>query len=203
MTIPVKQVLLKDFKPECLLNLQPHPPERPRFPVIDAHNHLFGELPAEKLIEVMDAVGVKRWLNVTGNVTMPLENNTYTIARRPLDVFLDKYVKRYPGRFAAFSMADFAQWGDPVLLKDDDWVRRCIEHFDEDLAKGACGLKVTKELGLYFRDRGGEAGEVAGDQSRRLDQRRSRERVRCGRRAVLLVAGHGRSSWRLPVSGAS
>ncbi|NLY01414.1 MAG: amidohydrolase family protein [Rhodopirellula sp.] len=156
MTIPVKQVLLKDFKPECLLNLQPHPPERPRFPVIDAHNHLFGELPAEKLIEVMDAVGVKRWLNVTGNVTMPLENNTYTIARRPLDVFLDKYVKRYPGRFAAFSMADFAQWGDPVLLKDDDWVRRCIEHFDEDLAKGACGLKVTKELGLYFRDRGGE-----------------------------------------------
>ena len=156
MNSPVKPVLLKDYKPRCLLNLQPHIPEKPKFPVIDAHNHLFGELPPEKLIEVMDAAGVKRWLNVTGNVTMPLENNTYTIARRDLDIFLDRYVKRYPGRFAAFTMSDFAQWGDPILLNDDGWVPRCIEHFEEDLAKGACGLKVTKELGLFFRDGGGE-----------------------------------------------
>ncbi|MFH1265813.1 MAG: amidohydrolase family protein, partial [Planctomycetota bacterium] len=117
--------------------------------------HLFGDLEPEKLIEVMDAVGVKVWVNVTGNVTMPLENNTYTIARRDLDHFVEHYVKRYPGRFAALTMSDFAQWGDPVLLKDDGFTQRCIEHLEEDLAKGAAGLKVTKELGLFFRDREG------------------------------------------------
>jgi predicted TIM-barrel fold metal-dependent hydrolase len=149
-------LLLKDYQPQCLLKVAAHVPEKPRFPVIDAHNHLFGELPAEKLIEVMDAAGVRVWVNVTGNTTMPLENNTYTIARRNLDCFLDNYVRRYPGRFAALTMSDFAQWGDPVLLGDDDFAQRCISHLEEDQAKGACGLKVTKELGLRFRDRRGE-----------------------------------------------
>jgi predicted TIM-barrel fold metal-dependent hydrolase len=100
-------------------------------------------------------VGVKTWVNVTGNVTMPLENNTYTIARRDLSHFVEHYVKRYPGRFAALTMSDFAQWGDPVLLKDDGFPDRCIEHLEEDLERGASGLKVTKELGLFFRDREG------------------------------------------------
>ena len=152
----MKEVLLKDYRPECLLKVAQRIPQRPKFPVIDAHNHLFGELPAEKLVEVMDAVGVETWVNVTGNTTMPLVNNTYTIARRDLQCFMDGYVRRYPGRFAALTMADFAQWGDPVLLKDDDFAKRCIDQLDADVAAGACGLKVTKELGLYFRDRAGE-----------------------------------------------
>lgn len=156
MSTRIPEILLKDFRPKCLLNLKPHIPEKPRFPVIDAHNHLFGDLSAEQLVAAMDAAGVRLWLNVTGNVTMPLVNNTYTIARRRFDVFAEHYLRRYPGRFAAFTMADFAQWGDPVLLKDDGWVDRCLEHFEEDLAQGACGLKVTKELGLFFRDRRGE-----------------------------------------------
>ena len=149
----MSEVLLKDYRPECLLKVASHVPERARFPVIDAHNHLFGELPAEKLVEVMDAVGVETWLNVTGNTTMPLVNNTYTIARRDLNYFVENYMQRYPGRFAAMTMADFAQCGDPVLLKDDDFAKRCIERLEADVVAGACGLKVTKELGLFFRDR--------------------------------------------------
>ncbi len=149
------QVLLKDFRPKCLLNVAAHIPQQARFPVIDAHNHLFGELPPDKLIEVMDAVGIRVWVNVTGNTTMPIVNNTYTIARRELSRFLDNYVKRYPGRFAAFTMSDFAQWDDPVLFPDDSFAERCIGHLEEDVRQGACGLKVTKELGLRFQDRDG------------------------------------------------
>ena len=149
----MNEVLLKDYRPERLLKVAEHVPQRARFPVIDAHNHLFGELPAEKLIEVMDAVGVETWVNVTGNTTMPLVDNTYSIARRDLNCFLENYVRRYPGRFAAMTMADFAQWDDPVLLKDDDFAKRCIDRLDSDVAAGACGLKVTKDLGLFFRDR--------------------------------------------------
>jgi len=152
MTDPVDEVLLKDFRPKSLLRVAEHVPRKARFPVIDAHNHLFGDLPPHELLEIMDATGVRRWLNVTGNVTLPLEDNTYTIARRELDYFLEHYVKPHPGRFAAFTMSDFAQWGEPVLVKDDDFARRCIEHLEEDVAKGAAGLKLTKELGLFFRD---------------------------------------------------
>ena len=82
MNTPAKEVFLKDYQPKCLLNLPSHVPQKARFPVVDAHNHLIGDLTPEKLIEVMDATGVKVWLNVTGNVTLPLEDNTYTIARR-------------------------------------------------------------------------------------------------------------------------
>lgn len=146
------ELLLKDYRPKPLLNVPAHVPQKPRFPVIDAHNHLFGELAPEKLIEVMDAAGVRVWVNVTGNTTLPLVDNTYTIARRPIDVFLENYVRRYPGRFAAFTMSDFAQWDDPVLLRDDRFADRSIAHLEEDVAQGACGLKVTKELGLKFRD---------------------------------------------------
>lgn len=148
-------VLLADFRPQCLLRVASHEPRRARFPVIDAHNHLFGDLPAEKLIEVMDAVGVRVWVNVTGNTVLPLVNNTYTIARRDLGVFMEDYVRRYPGRFAALTMAEFAQWGDPVLVKNGDFAKRCIEQLEADVAAGALGLKVTKELGLYYRDGAG------------------------------------------------
>lgn len=149
------ELLLKDYRPKCLLNVPEHIPGRARFPVIDAHNHLFGELAPEKLVEIMDKVGVRVWVNVTGNTTLPLVNNTYTIARRDIDFFLDKYANAYPGRFAAFTMSDFAQWDDPILLRDDSFAERCIAHLEKDLAKGACGLKVTKELGLKFRDHKG------------------------------------------------
>jgi predicted TIM-barrel fold metal-dependent hydrolase len=148
-------VLLKDFRPQCLLRTASHVPQQARFPVIDAHNHLFGDVPAEKLIEVMDAVGVRVWVNVTGNTVLPLVNNTYSIARRELGTFMENYVRRYPGRFAALTMADFAQWGDPVLIKDHDFAKRCIEQLEADVAAGARGLKVTKELGLYYRDHTG------------------------------------------------
>jgi hypothetical protein len=150
----MRPVLLKDFRPKSLLNVPSHVPEKARFPVIDAHNHLFGELPAERLVEVMDAVGVACWVNVTGNVTMPLVNNTYTIARREFAVFAENYIDRYPGRFAALTMSDFAQWDDPVLLRKG-FVDDCIRHLEEDVALGAGGLKVTKELGLKFQDRDG------------------------------------------------
>jgi predicted TIM-barrel fold metal-dependent hydrolase len=160
----MKQVLLKDFRPKSLLNVAARIPEAAKFPVIDAHNHLFGDLPTERLVEVMDAVGVRQWVNVTGNVTMPLVNNTYTIARRDFSVFAEGYIERYPGRFAAFTMSDFAQWDDPVLLRDG-FVDDCIRHLEEDVARGACGLKVTKELGLKFQD---SAGQMLGVDDPRL-----------------------------------
>ena len=110
---------------------------------------------------------------------MPLVNNTYSIARRELSYFMEHYVRRYPGRFAAMTMADFAQWGDPVLLKDDDFAKRCIERLEDDVAAGACGLKVTKELGLIL-------------------SRSHRRHASRGRRAVGADLAAGRRAWACP-----
>lgn len=119
----MNEVLLKDFQPSCLLKVAENIPQRARFPVIDAHNHLFGDLSGEELIETMDVVGVQTWVNVTGNTTLLLEGTTYSIVRRDLNYFMEHYVRRWPGRFAALTMADFGQWGNPVLLKNNDFVR--------------------------------------------------------------------------------
>ncbi|MBN2294856.1 MAG: amidohydrolase family protein [Pirellulales bacterium] len=155
----VKDVLLTDFRPKCQLRVERHQPQRPKFPTIDAHNHLFGAEPAEHIVEVMDQVGVDLWLNVSGNVTMPLVNNTYTIARQDFEIFKRDYIDRFPGRFAAFTMSEFAQWGDPVLFQND-FVKRCLGGLEKDVALGAAGLKVTKELGLAFTDADGSMVRV-------------------------------------------
>ena len=155
----VEDVSLSKFRPRCQLKIQHSRPLRPKFPVIDAHNHLFGAVPAEQLIEVMDQAGVGLWLNVSGNVTMPLVDNTYTIARQDYGIFKRDYIERFPGRFAAFTMSEFAQWGCPLLFQND-FVKRCLDGLETDVAKGAAGLKITKELGLVFTDADGSIVRV-------------------------------------------
>jgi predicted TIM-barrel fold metal-dependent hydrolase len=130
-------------------------PEKARFPVIDFHNHLFGTTNCEKLLQVMDEVGVSVFNNVTGNAVLPYVDNTYTIERLDFSVYATEYLHKYPHRFTAFTMSDFAQWGDFRLFKSADFVEQLIVHLQEDVAAGARGLKLTKELGLRFTDADG------------------------------------------------
>lgn len=150
-----KDILLKDFKPEIMLKRKDNTPEKAKFPVIDAHNHLFMVQPAEEMVKTMDEVGVRVFLNVSGNVTMPYENNCYTIKRVPFEFYKDNYMDKHPGRFAAFTMSDFGQWDEWDLFKNENFADLCVQHLEEDISKGALGMKLTKELGLYYRDRDG------------------------------------------------
>ena len=95
-----------------LLRRPSHVPQRACCPVIDAHNHLFGDPSAEEMISVMDATGVKTFLNATGNTCMPIEQGGYAIRRRPFSEFRRGWMDRFPGRFAAFTMSEFARWDD-------------------------------------------------------------------------------------------
>ncbi|NCO36082.1 MAG: amidohydrolase family protein [Armatimonadetes bacterium] len=151
----IPDILLKDFQPRSLLKRPDNTPEKARFLVVDAHNHLFGDLPPEELLRIMDAVGVQTWVNVTGNVVLPFDEAGYTIERRPIEGFIDHYVKAYPGRFTCLTMSEFARWENFGILAEDDFVDRAIQTFEADVAKGACGFKLTKELGLRFRDKTG------------------------------------------------
>lgn len=149
------QVLLRDYRPRSLLNLPAHVPVRARFPVIDAHNHLFGDVSAEELLKVMDQVGVHTFVNVTGNARFPFTNGGYAIEECDFGLFKRDFVDAYPGRFEALTMSDFAGVNGSALFARNDSVEGFIANLEAHLDQGACGLKVTKELGLGFRDRDG------------------------------------------------
>lgn len=141
---------------KTLLFKKDHVPERAAFFVIDAHNHLWGNIDSEKEIKTMDAVGVKALCDVTGNVKIEFAKGGYTIKNGNINDFFLNYHNRYPGRFYCFTMSSFARPATEPLFTDH---RRFTDEFIETLhnhhASGAKGLKVLKELGLHFRDSNG------------------------------------------------
>jgi predicted TIM-barrel fold metal-dependent hydrolase len=145
-----------DYRPETLLKRPAHVPDKARFPVIDAHNHLFADMPPDEMIRIMDATGVRVFLNVTGNCSLPFDEKGYTIKRRDLGIYMERYAERHPGRFAALTMSEFAQWDDFTIDFSAGFVEKCIERLEGDVRRGAMGLKLTKELGLRFREPNGE-----------------------------------------------
>jgi len=134
--------------------------------VVDFHNHLFAAVDGSTLVQVMDEVGVAVFNNVSGNAILPYVDNAYTIQRVAFADFAQNHMARFPGRFTAFTMADFAQWQDFVLIKSGDFAEACIQRLDADVALGARGLKITKELGLRFVD---ATGSLLRIDDRRLD----------------------------------
>ncbi|HNR41792.1 MAG TPA: amidohydrolase family protein [Bacteroidales bacterium] len=130
--------------------------DKASFPVIDAHNHLWGNWQVEKVVETMDRAGVVSYCDLTGNVRIEFKEGGYRISPGDISDFFDNCAEKYPGRFYCFTMANLAQPADKPLFTDH---RRFVEEFIEMLNmhvnKGAKGLKVLKELGLRYRDAGG------------------------------------------------
>ena len=145
-------LFLKDFNPNIMLTSETHKPLTGRFPVIDAHNHLFRETDPAEMIGEMDRAGIQTFINVTGNTSFSFVESGYTYAQRDIGVFIDRYMAPYPERFRCFTMSDFASCQDGVLMADDRFAEVAAKHLEEDIGRGASGLKVTKELGMHFRD---------------------------------------------------
>jgi predicted TIM-barrel fold metal-dependent hydrolase len=146
---------LKDYKPKPMLVTEAHIPEKARYPVVDAHNHLFGDVDPAEMIDVMDETGVRVFINLTGNTEFKFVEKGYTARPRPIDYYLERYVWKHPGRFACFTMSLFAHLQQETLVTDNKFTERAVRELEQDVGKGACGLKVTKELGLFFKDNEG------------------------------------------------
>lgn len=141
----------------CYLVHEEHVPRRAKFPAIDAHNHLWGKWNSERISEVMDAVGVVAYCDVTANVKVSFDKGGYFIEQGDIDDFFQHFPEKYPGKFYCFTMAGFAKLTQEPLFDDpQQFVAETIEMLDRDVAKGARGLKVLKELGLSFKDAQGE-----------------------------------------------
>jgi len=145
-------LLLKDFNPNIMLATETHIPPKGRFPVIDAHNHLFTDTDPAEMVDEMDQAGIRTFINLTGNTSFSFVESGYTYTEADIAVFIDRYMTPYPERFRCFTMTDFVNCQDGVLMADDTFADTAAKHLEEDIGKGASGLKVTKELGLHFRD---------------------------------------------------
>src|SRR5450756_2406884 len=94
-------LLLKDYEPRPTIVVDSHLVERPKFPAVDAHNHLgfrtdafgyardgeTGRPDASALIDVMDRCDIRAMANLTGWWG--------DVLRRQID----RYEGAYPGRF--------------------------------------------------------------------------------------------------------
>jgi len=145
-------MLLADFRPKSQLVTKTTLVEKPRVPVIDAHNHLaepFGggwdKKPLAELLDSLDEAGVVTYVDLDGGWGEEI-----------LNTHLDLFKAKAPARFQIFGGVDWSQWeskGDGF----PDWAAGRLRVQKE---RGAQGLKVWKDFGLHVRDHQGEMVKV-------------------------------------------
>ena len=155
---------LGEFEPRSMLRVPETDVTRARFPAIDFHSHLswsavglgaerYGErmnllAPVPSLLEVMDRRNVQTMVNLTGGVGEGLASVLTALDRA------------HPGRFLTFTEPS---WN---AFTRSDFPTFQAEQIEKAHRIGAKGLKLTKNLGLYLRERITEGPLVAVDDSR-------------------------------------
>jgi predicted TIM-barrel fold metal-dependent hydrolase len=127
---------LSDFRPRSMLRAPAHEIKQPKFPVIDYHNHLDAQEPRE-VLRIMDECGIERVVNITmrtGEAALEVIRRFHTAA---------------PDRFSTYGWMD---WSD---VQSPGFFARSLERLERLVEKGACGLKIWKDLGTIVRDADG------------------------------------------------
>jgi predicted TIM-barrel fold metal-dependent hydrolase len=127
---------LSDFQPRSMLVSPVHQILRPKFPVIDYHNHLDALDPAD-VLRVMDESEIERVVNIT--------MRTGEAALRMISRFRQASADR-------FSTCGWMDWSD---LHSPGFFERSVDRLEKLVEHGACGLKLWKDLGTSVRDADG------------------------------------------------
>lgn len=137
-------MLLENFRPRSKLVTKTTLVNKPKFPVIDAHDHLadpFGggwdKKPLNELLDLLDEANVTHYVDLDGGWGEDILN-------RHLDYFKEKA----PERFQVFGGVDWNQWRE-MGNKFPKWAAQRL-HVQKE--RGADGLKIWKPFGLHVRD---------------------------------------------------
>jgi predicted TIM-barrel fold metal-dependent hydrolase len=156
------RLALEDYEPKSKLHVPEHRVERARFPAIDFHTHLswsgrFGEAEhphfnakTSDVLPVIDRKNVRAMVNLTGGYGKVLEETVGTLNAE------------HPGRFIVFTEPWYTR------VAEADYPKFQAEQIARAREVGARGLKVTKTLGLYLRERVREGALLKVD-DRRFD----------------------------------
>jgi Amidohydrolase len=132
------------FQPRSSLKTAIHLIEKPRFPVIDYHNHLDSQDPSN-LLKVMDACDVEFLVNITMHV-----------GKQALDS-MDRLHHAAPERFSTIG------WMDWIGVEQSNFAQLSCDRLERMVEHGACGLKFWKDLGLSVRDASGKILRIDDD----------------------------------------
>ncbi len=143
----MNDIPLSMFRPIPRLVVKQTTITTPKFPVIDAHNHLaepFGggwdQRPIRELLDTLDAAGVRAYVDLDGGWGEDI-----------LHRHLDTIKAHAPERFFMFGGVDWSQWA----AHGDRFGEWAADRFRQQVARGADGLKIWKPFGLHVRDHHG------------------------------------------------
>ena len=127
---------LSPFQPRSSLMTAAHMEQRPRFPVIDYHNHL-DSMAADDLLRVMDVCEVEFLVNIT------MQTGEAALAQ------MDRLQAANAKRFATIG------WMDWSGVERSDFAAMTCDRLEQMLEHGAVGIKFWKDLGLVLKDERG------------------------------------------------
>src|SRR5438445_593428 len=127
---------ISDFKPRSMLAVLVHEIERAKFPVIDFHNHLDAQEPAD-MLRIMDACNVEK----IANITMRVGEEAFKMHLK----FKSASAERF----------DTIGWFDWTDLNTEGFWTRSVERLERMADSGFCGIKIWKDLGLRLKDTNG------------------------------------------------
>ena len=145
-------MLLNHFRPKPKLVTKTTLVPKPKFPVIDAHNHLgepFGggwdRKPLSELLDLLDEANVTHYVDLDGGWGEDI-----------LFYHLDYFKSKAPDRFQIFGGVDWSKW-ESMGNRFADWAANRLKVQKE---AGAQGLKIWKPFGLHVKDDQGQLVKV-------------------------------------------
>jgi predicted TIM-barrel fold metal-dependent hydrolase len=118
--------------------------------VIDLHQHTrFTPEHLARGVKINDEVGVGIAVNLSGGLVTRKDGEKSEFERNK-----DLADSMFPGRFLLYFSLNFDGWDEP------DWATKATAQVDEAFRLGAAGFKVTKELGLFYKDKTGQLIKV-------------------------------------------
>jgi len=130
---------LLDWQPKSQLVVKETIILKPKFPVIDIHNHLGKLENTKKYLEEMDKAGVWKCVSLDGRSAKDFYKEHLKVSQ---SVSKD--------RFIVFFNPDFTKIDEP------EFGRKEAEKLVEAVKLGVRGLKIHKTLGLNFKDKTGK-----------------------------------------------
>jgi len=124
------------YNPVSTLVVPQHLIKKAKYPFIDVHSHqpAMATQNLSALLSSMDSLNMRVMVNLTG------------FGGDRLKAMADNIQRHSPKRLLLFTNLDFRGFGGK------DWTENAVKRLRQDVANGAKGLKIFKELGLSYKD---------------------------------------------------